>query len=152
MTIQTMSTKIVIKSGGNVFHEIFNQRPQNITDMSPSNIQSVDLHEGEWGKVGTIGSWNYTHDGKQNMAKAVVQSIDEENKTVVYKVIGGHLNEMYKTFITTLHVETEGENNTVTWTFDYEKLSEGVEDPTSFMKFVTSLTKDIEKHHNKNNN
>ncbi|XP_047309046.1 kirola-like [Impatiens glandulifera] len=147
MSVQKLSSKTVIKSGGDVFHEIFHQRPHHISDMSPSNIQSVDLHEGDWGTVGFISSWNYNHEGKQKVAKAVVESIDEENKTVAYNVIGGDLKELYKTFIIHLHVETEGENDIVTWTFEYEKLSEDVEDPTSFMEFATSVTKDIEKHH-----
>ncbi|KAK2989943.1 hypothetical protein RJ640_013867 [Escallonia rubra] len=70
-----------------------------------------------------------------------------ENKTVVYKLIEGDIMELYKSFTVTLHVDTKGENNLVTWTFEYEKVNEGIQDPTNIMDFLVKVTKDIETHH-----
>lgn len=56
-----MVDKIEIKSDGDVFHEIFRYRPHHISNMSPGNIQGVDLHEGEWGTVGSVIFWKYVH-------------------------------------------------------------------------------------------
>ncbi|KAA8529040.1 hypothetical protein F0562_033472 [Nyssa sinensis] len=136
-----------IRSDGNVFHEIFKSRPHHISKMSPDNIQGVDLHEGDWGTVGSVILWNYTHDGKEKIAKERIEAIDEENKSVTFKVIEGDLKELYMTFIITVHVDTKGENNIVTWTFEYEKLNEDVPDPNTLMDFVIHVTKDIETHH-----
>uniref|UniRef100_A0A5B6Z9M4 Bet v I/Major latex protein domain-containing protein n=1 Tax=Davidia involucrata TaxID=16924 RepID=A0A5B6Z9M4_DAVIN len=136
-----------IKSDGDVFHEIFRSRPHHISDMSPDNIQGVDLHEGDWGTVGSVICWNYTHDGKEKTAKDIIEAIDEEKKSVTFKVIEGDLMELYKTFIITVHVDTKGGNNIVTWTFEYEKLNEDVSDPNTLMDFVIQITKDIETHH-----
>ncbi|KAL7000938.1 hypothetical protein U1Q18_002090, partial [Sarracenia purpurea var. burkii] len=86
-------------------------------------------------------------DGKEKIAKANIEAIDEENKEVVYNVIGGDLIELYKVFKITVHVDTKSENNLVTWTFDYEKLTEGVENPNTLMDFSIDVTKDIESHH-----
>ncbi|CAK7326752.1 unnamed protein product [Dovyalis caffra] len=30
--------------------------------MSPAKIHNVDLHEGDWGKPGTVICWSYVHD------------------------------------------------------------------------------------------
>ncbi|KAL8035007.1 hypothetical protein ABFX02_12G068900 [Erythranthe guttata] len=54
-------SQIDIKSDGDVFHEIFRERPHHISDMSPAHIQNCDLHDGEWGTVGSIIYFNYTH-------------------------------------------------------------------------------------------
>lgn len=54
-------SQVDIKSDGDVFHEIFRERPHHISDMSPDHIQNCDLHEGQWGTVGSIIYWNYTH-------------------------------------------------------------------------------------------
>ncbi|KAL7000936.1 hypothetical protein U1Q18_002088 [Sarracenia purpurea var. burkii] len=86
-------------------------------------------------------------EGKKKIAKEIIEAIDEENKTLVFKVIGGDLLELYKFFKFTIHVDTKGENNLVTWTLDYEKLSEGVEDPNTLMDVCIDVTKDIETHH-----
>ncbi|XAR72232.1 hypothetical protein NMG60_11018802 [Bertholletia excelsa] len=83
----------------------------------------------------------------KKVAKDIIEAIDEENKSVTFKVIEGDLIELYKTFIATVHVDTKGDKNLVTWTFEYEKLNEGVEDPTTLLDWVVTLTKDIEAHH-----
>ncbi|KAL9148792.1 hypothetical protein ABFS82_12G066600 [Erythranthe guttata] len=108
-----------IKSDGDVFHEIFRERPHHVPNMSPE-IQNCDLHHGEWGTVGSIIFWSYTH---------------------------GDLMELYKTFKATVHVDTVGEDNLVTWTFVYEKLNKDVPDPHTLMDLCVKLTKDIESHH-----
>ncbi|KAK3004196.1 hypothetical protein RJ639_018602 [Escallonia herrerae] len=107
--------------------------------ISPDKIQGCDLHEGEWGTVGSVIFWNYVH------AKTTLNSIC--SYTISTVVIEGDLLELYKSFVATLHVDTKGENNLVTWTFEYEKRSEDVEDPNTLMDFIVNLTKDIETHH-----
>ncbi|KAK2981448.1 hypothetical protein RJ640_001962 [Escallonia rubra] len=85
--------------------------------------------------------------GKEKVAKEIIEAIDEEKKSVTFKVIEGDLMELYKTFILSVHVDTKGEDNLVTWTFEFEKLNESVEDPNSLMEFCLNVTKDIETHH-----
>lgn len=54
-------SQIDIKSDGDVFHEIFRDRPHHLSEMTPEKIQNCDLHEGDWGKVGSVICFNYTH-------------------------------------------------------------------------------------------
>ncbi|TJW23203.1 hypothetical protein E7L52_22440, partial [Bacillus paralicheniformis] len=122
------------------------------SEMSPGNIQGVDLHDGEWGTVGSVIFWNYFHDGKAKVAKEVIEAIDEEKKSVCFKVVEGDLLELYKSFFLTVHVDTKGEENLVTWTLTYEKVNETVEDPNTLMEFCLKVTKDIETHHLKPSN
>ncbi|XP_052206235.1 kirola-like [Diospyros lotus] len=142
-----MVRQVAIKSDGDVFHEIFTDRPHHISNMALAHIQGCALHEGEWGKVGSIVFWNYTHEGKEKVVKDVIEAVDQANKSVTYKVIEGDLMQLYKSFSLTVHVDTSGVDNLVTWTFQYEKLNDSVEDPNSLMDFCISLTKAIEAHH-----
>ncbi|EYU31818.1 hypothetical protein MIMGU_mgv1a024291mg [Erythranthe guttata] len=131
-----------IKSDGDVFHEIFRERPHHVPNMSPE-IQNCDLHHGEWGTVGSIIFWSYTHGNilPYNFHRY------EEKKSVTYNLVEGDLMELYKTFKATVHVDTVGEDNLVTWTFVYEKLNKDVPDPHTLMDLCVKLTKDIESHH-----
>ncbi|KAK2971340.1 hypothetical protein RJ640_026057 [Escallonia rubra] len=88
-----------------------------------------------------------TSDGKHKVAEEIIKDVDEEKQSVTYKVIGGDLMELYKTFRITVHIDTKGENNLVTWTVDYEKVNAGIEDPDTLMDFCLNVTKDIETHH-----
>ncbi|XP_042034486.1 kirola-like [Salvia splendens] len=139
--------KINIKSDGDVFHELFREKPHQISGICPDKIQTCDLHEGEWGKVGSIIVWNYFHDGKERVAKEIIEAIDEANKSVTFKVIEGDLMEHYKEIKLTVHVDTKGEDNLVTWTIEYEKVKDDVADPHTLMEFCLHVTKDIETHH-----
>ncbi|KAI5676594.1 hypothetical protein M9H77_07544 [Catharanthus roseus] len=139
--------QIEIKSDGDVFHEIFRHRPHHISDMSPDKIQGVDLHDGEWGAVGSVVFWNYTHEDTAEGVKCLVEAIDEENKSVTFSVVDGDIAKLCKTFKATVDVDTKGENNVVTWTIEYEKLNEDVPEPISYLQFALNVTRDIEAHH-----
>ncbi|XP_059650626.1 kirola-like [Cornus florida] len=139
--------QIEIKSGGDVFHELFRNTPHDIPNISPGCIQGCGLHQSDWGTVGSIYLWNYIHDGKACVAKELIESIDEEKKSITFKVLEGDLLKLYKNFSVTFHVDTNGDSNLVTWTFEYEKLSDNVPYPTTLMDFCIALTKDIETHH-----
>lgn len=52
---------IEYKAGGDVFHDLFRQNPQHFSTATPEKIQACDLHEGEFGRVGTIIEWKYVH-------------------------------------------------------------------------------------------
>ncbi|KAK1380598.1 MLP-like protein 34-like [Heracleum sosnowskyi] len=108
---------------------------------------NCDLHVGECGSEGRIISRNYVYDGKDKFAKEVIENLDEEKKSITFRVIEGDLLEMYKNFKAICHVDKEGEDNSVTWTFEYEKLHENVDDPHTLMDFIVGVTKDIKSHH-----
>ncbi|KAH6816064.1 hypothetical protein C2S53_011797 [Perilla frutescens var. hirtella] len=131
---------IEFKASGDVFHEIFRHRLQELCTANP-NIQGCDLHEGQFGQVGAIISWTYTH------AKEVIETIDEEKRLIVLKVLEGDLLEKYKSSVITSHVETKGDNiDLVMWTLDYEMLNEDVGHPISLFFYFIDITKHIEAH------
>ncbi|XP_049392919.1 kirola-like [Solanum stenotomum] len=123
--------EINIKCDGDVFYEVYRHRPHHTSSMSPDNIQNVDVHE----------------DGKEMVAKEKVEEIDEEKKMMKKRIIEGDILEDYKSFYVTVHVETKGENNSVTWILEYEKKNANVPDPHTLMEFLLNVTKDIENHH-----
>ena len=137
---------IEFKAGGDVFHELFRDTPHHVCIASP-NVHACDLIEGEFGKVGSIISWTYSHDGKEFKAKEVIEAIDEEKKLIVLRVLEGDLLEQYKDFVVSAHVEKKGEDiELVTWTLDYEMLHEDVGHPLSLFSYFIDITKHIEDH------
>ncbi|CAN6844471.1 unnamed protein product [Brassica oleracea var. botrytis] len=56
-----LETEVEIKASAGKFHHMFAGRPHHVSKASPGNIQGCDLHEGDWGKVGSIVYWNYIH-------------------------------------------------------------------------------------------
>lgn len=49
-----------IRASAGKFHHMFAGRPHHVSKAT-SGVQGCDLHEGDWGKVGSIIFWNYVH-------------------------------------------------------------------------------------------
>ncbi|KAK4479142.1 hypothetical protein RD792_014653 [Penstemon davidsonii] len=138
---------IEFRAGGDLFHELFRYNPQHISTTTPDKVQGCDLHEGEFGKVGSLICWRYTHDGEKKTAKQLIQAIDEEKKSIEFKMLEGDLMKLYKDFLITLHIDTKDGIDLVTWTLEYETLHDDVEHPISLLAYFIDITKDIESHH-----
>ncbi|KAL7606648.1 hypothetical protein Lser_V15G14978 [Lactuca serriola] len=141
-----------IESDGDAFLELFCYKPYAILNMCPNSIQGCDILDGEWGSVGSVIIWKYHHDGRDCMAKEVIEANNKEEKLVCFKVVDGTLMDYYKNFFLTIHVDTKGSKHLVTWTLAYEKLNENIEDPKTLMEFCLKVTKDIDTHQHKHNN
>ncbi|KAF2305530.1 hypothetical protein GH714_006219 [Hevea brasiliensis] len=100
------------------FHEVFSCRPHMYL-IRPEKIQGCDLHEGEWGREGTVICWNYSHDGSPKVAKQLIEAIDDVNFSTTFKVIEGDLLNDYKSFKATVQATPKGEGSLVHWTFEY---------------------------------
>ncbi|CAK9180272.1 unnamed protein product [Ilex paraguariensis] len=167
-----VEAEVEIKCDADEFFHSWGGKAHQLPNLCPEKLHNVEVHEGDWKTEGSAKLWTYVHaqicssflnfafvcdrlcgfvsgrcDGKKKVAKEIIEAIDEEKKLVTFKVIEGDLMELYKTFIATVHVDTQGESNVVTWTFEYEKLNENVEDPNTLMGMCINMTKDIEAHH-----
>lgn len=52
---------IEFKAGGDVFHELVRHNPHDLATVTPDKVQACDLHQGDYGHVGSIIGWRYTH-------------------------------------------------------------------------------------------
>ncbi|GMI87639.1 MLP-like protein 31 [Hibiscus trionum] len=71
-------------------------------------------------------------------AKQVVEEIDDENKSIRFKILEGDLMEEYKSFVITLQTlpKKEGKGCIAHWTLEYESLRQ----------FFIELTGDMGAH------
>ena len=56
-----LEADVEIQAPAHLFHDVFSCRPHHVNIMSPDKIQGCDLHDGDWGKKGTVICWSYTH-------------------------------------------------------------------------------------------
>ncbi|XP_030971798.1 MLP-like protein 43 [Quercus lobata] len=141
-----VEAEVEIKASANRFHETNSKRIAEIPKLSPNFIQSVDLVEGEWGQEGSVMNWYILYDGKAVLSKEVFETLDDKNHLVVYKVIGGILKEMYKSFKFILQAIPKGEGSLVRWTLEYEKLNADDPDASSMLQFCVGQSKDVDAH------
>uniref|UniRef100_A0A2P2QA31 Uncharacterized protein MANES_15G130300 n=1 Tax=Rhizophora mucronata TaxID=61149 RepID=A0A2P2QA31_RHIMU len=139
---------VEIKAPAALFHDVLSCRPHHLNNMAPDKIHGCELHKGEWGKVGTVICWDYTHDGVKKVAKDVIEAIDDQKLSTTFKLVEGDLLKEYKDFkiIVQATPKPDGQGSLVHWTLEYEKLDPNDPDPTSLLEFCINTSKDIEAH------
>ncbi|KAL9231106.1 hypothetical protein vseg_006369 [Gypsophila vaccaria] len=143
-----LEIEVDIKASGDVFHELFGVNPHHVSNIMPDKVHACDLHEGDFGQIGSIIQWDYTCEGKKCVARDRVEVIDEEKKLVKYKMIeGSTLLEDFKSMTITMQVIPKGEINAIMWAFEFEKFDDFGPYPTAFMDLAIAVTRDIEAHH-----
>ncbi|MFS7954554.1 putative Bet v I/Major latex protein [Helianthus anomalus] len=138
---------VEISKSGDIFHDLLRHKPHEMTAIAPTKLHDCKLHEGERGAVGSVISWHFTHEGKKKISKQIIESVNEENHTIVFKVIGGELvDELYTSFKHIFHVEPKGDRQVATWTLEFERPNTSVPYPTSVMDYICNIVKDIDAH------
>ncbi|KAK8529195.1 hypothetical protein V6N13_102127 [Hibiscus sabdariffa] len=148
-----LEADVEIKASPEQFHDMFANKPHHVHHACNDKIQGCDLHEGEWGKVGTIIIWSYMHDGKLKKAKQVIEAVDPNKNLIIFRVIEGDLMEEYKSFLVSIQVspKSEGSGSVVHWTLEYEKLHQGIDHPHTMLQFVKDVSNGIDAHLTKPN-
>ena len=85
-------------------------------------------------------------DGKKCVAKELVESVDNENNKITFKVLEGDLMEGYKSFRFIIQVFPQEEGSVVHWIMEYEKLKDHSPDPHTLLELAIDVSKDIDSH------
>ncbi|KAK7405725.1 hypothetical protein VNO78_07333 [Psophocarpus tetragonolobus] len=115
---------------------------QHLTD----SVHETKLHHGEdWHHKETVKHWTYVIDGKVTTCHEKIESVDEENKTIYYKLYSGEIDHKFKVF--KLIFQAIGKDNgsaIIKWTVEYEKISEEVDPPYGYIEYLHKCTRDID--------
>ncbi|KAL2940077.1 MLP-like protein 31 [Bienertia sinuspersici] len=57
--LQKVEGQIELKCHAYKFFEVWCQKPYLVTKMCPKKFPKIELHEGDWHKVGGVTTWNY---------------------------------------------------------------------------------------------
>ncbi|RIA05480.1 hypothetical protein BRARA_K00221 [Brassica rapa] len=143
-----LDTDVEIKAPAGKFHHMFAGRPHHVSKATPGNIQNCELHEGDWGKVGSVVIWNYVHDGEAKVAKERVEAVEPEKNLITFRVVEGDLMKEYKSFVITIQVTPKhgGPGSVVHWYLEYEKISDEVAHPETLLQFCVEISREIDEH------
>nr|GMD21910.1 kirola-like [Ipomoea batatas] len=100
-------------------------------------------------KMYVINFVTHAYYGKTKMAEDVIEVIDDEKKLVKFRVVKGDILDSYKSFSLTCQVHSNDDDHFVTWTLEYEKLSEEIPEPLSYLQTILDITKEMENYHAK---
>ncbi|XP_043694677.1 MLP-like protein 423 [Telopea speciosissima] len=106
-----------------------------------------EIHEGDGKSLNSINSYCYVLDGDKVVStKAKMEAIDEENKSITLNAFGGHVGELCKSYKLHVQVFAKDGKNFVNCTIEYEKLSEEVPEPITYLELLTRFSKGLDAH------
>ncbi|PRQ36531.1 putative START-like domain-containing protein [Rosa chinensis] len=145
-----LEVDIEIRAPAERFFEVHTRKTYMLSNTSPDKVVSCELLEGDWGKEGSVISWNYVIDGNARVGKELLEAVDIERNSVTYRVIDGYLLQYYKSFKRSCEATPKGkgeeEGTRVHWTLEYEKLHDKVPEPHPKLQFILDLVKDFDAH------
>ncbi|KAM7267897.1 hypothetical protein ACFE04_010063 [Oxalis oulophora] len=146
--IGKIETEVEFKANADEFYKHVRSEHHKFPNVSSDHVQNVEVHEGDWETHGSIKSWNYSIDGKNEVLKEKVEIYDE-NKTVTLTALeGSDCLKLYKSCKITFVVvtSTSGDGGVVKVIIDYEKLDETIEEPNHYLNFLVNLLKKLDSH------
>jgi len=88
-----------------------------------------------------------TTDGKVLTCYETIESVDEKNKRIVFKLSGEAIDDKYKVFKLIFEgFEEDGGSAVVRWSIEYEKVSEEVRPPYGYLEFCDNCMKDVDAY------
>jgi len=86
-------------------------------------------------------------DGKVTTCHESVESVDEANKTINYKLFDGDIDHQFKLFKLIFQaIDTNSGGAIIKWTIEYERVSEEVDPPYGYIEYFHKFTIDIDGH------
>ncbi|MBA0670179.1 hypothetical protein Goklo_025165 [Gossypium klotzschianum] len=80
------------------------------------------------------------------MVKEILENVDDENKTMAFKMVEGQILNYYKSWRSIFNITPMGEGSLVKWTMEFEKQNENIPDPDKYISYMMCLTKNIDAY------
>ncbi|CAN1258600.1 MLP-like protein 329 [Linum perenne] len=139
-----LEAEVELKSPPAKFFNVFRKAAHHIPTHTPSNVQAVKCHHGDWDSPDAIKIWNYTFEGKPEVFKERVE-FDEQKKIMKATGLEGDPMKIYKVFnVIYEFVSNNGGGGVVKLAIEYEKLDPNSPVPTKYMDLMVNLTKEID--------
>ncbi|CAN1747905.1 MLP-like protein 329 [Linum perenne] len=140
-----LEAEVELKSPPAKFFNVFRKAAHHIPTHTPSNVQAVKCHHGDWDSPDAIKIWNYTFEGKAEVFKKRVE-FDEQNKIVKHNGLERDVMKVYKVYKSIFEFVSKsgGGGGVAKLAIEYEKVDPSSPPPTKYMDFLISLTKETD--------
>ncbi|OMO99691.1 hypothetical protein COLO4_13145 [Corchorus olitorius] len=143
--IRKMDCQVEIKSSAEQFFDAFKNKMQLMPKLASQVISDVKLVQGDWNSVGCVRKWTYILGGaKIESGEEQLEAIDDESKTLTFKMAGGEIGNTFKSLKSVLKVTPKDEGSLVNWTLIYEKQNDNSPEPVGYKDFMATWIKNVD--------
>ncbi|QCD85856.1 hypothetical protein DEO72_LG3g377 [Vigna unguiculata] len=142
-----ISTELPVHATAEKWFHTYAKRLHHIQHVA-AKVHGTKLHEGDdWHTTDSVKHWTYTLDGKTVTCLETIESVDEQKKTIVFKLFGEAVDGKYKPLKLIFEaIEKDGGRTAIRWSIEYEKLREDVHPPYAYLELYDHVIKDVDAH------
>ncbi|XP_027909926.1 MLP-like protein 43 [Vigna unguiculata] len=147
----TLAGKITIEIGvhatAETWFNLFSTQLHHVQNLS-DRIHGTKLHHGEdWHHPESIKHWTFVIDGKVTTCHESIESVDEANKTITFKLFNGDIDHQFKLFRFIFQAIDKNSGGAILkWTIEYEMVSEEIDPPYGYVEYLDKCTRDGDAH------
>ncbi|XP_027908837.1 MLP-like protein 43 [Vigna unguiculata] len=142
-----ITTEIGVHATAAKWFNLFAKQLHHVQNLA-ERVHGTKLHRGQdWHHPESIKQWTYVIDGKVTTCQESIESIDEANKTITYKLFNGDIDQQFKVFKFIFQaIDKNSGGAIIKWTIEYERVSEDVDPPYGYVEYLHKSTRDIDAH------
>ncbi|XP_027909857.1 MLP-like protein 28 [Vigna unguiculata] len=142
-----ISTELPVHATADKWFHILTKKLHHVQHVA-GKVHGAKLHEGDdWHTNDSVKHWTYTLDGKTVTCLETIESVDEQKKTIVFKLFGEAVDGKYKPLKLIFEaIEKDGGRTAIRWSIEYEKLREDVHPPYAYLELYDHVIKDVDAH------
>ncbi|CAA7033753.1 unnamed protein product [Microthlaspi erraticum] len=142
----TYVAEVPLKGSAEKHYKRWKSENHLFPDAIGHHVQDVNMHHGDWESHGSIRSWNYTCDGKQESYKEK-RELDDANMVVTLRGVEGTVMDQFKLYdISFQFIPKSKEGCVCKITIIWDKKKEDTPEPIHYMKFLKILVADMDDH------
>ncbi|KAL5553441.1 hypothetical protein UlMin_040842 [Ulmus minor] len=145
--IGNMEYELEVKCSAQRFYQIFRSRAHLLPKLCPNVVKDIQVIKGGWDAIDSVKRWIFLSGNSSEVSIDTVEAVDEKNKSMIYKVIGGEVAKHYNSFKFGLEAKEKRDGGClVKWIVQYEKENENIPAPNEYKGLGTVMTMCIDAY------
>ncbi|KAG6418643.1 hypothetical protein SASPL_120847 [Salvia splendens] len=134
--IAKLETKAEITNPPAKVYDLLKYNLNKFVNLFPQVFKSIKLIEGEEGHAGNVKIVEYVI-GKAMSAKVKTEEINDEERSMIMRVVEGEVLQLYPTFLCKISVS----DGFVNWSIEFEKTKDSTPKPDAYAQVHSHVTK-----------
>ncbi|XP_047939492.1 kirola-like [Salvia hispanica] len=134
--IAKLETKAEITNPPAKVYDFLKYNINKFVNLFPQVFKSFKLIEGEEGHSGNVKIVEYVI-GKAMTAKVKTEELNDEERSMIMRVVEGEILQLYPTFLCKISVS----DGCMNWSIQFEKTSDSTPKPDAYVQVLAHVTK-----------
>ncbi|CAO2827826.1 unnamed protein product [Amaranthus hypochondriacus] len=145
--LQKIEGQVELNCSADIMFEMNTVKLPSIASICPHKVAAIQPHLPVSACAANSWRWDCIFDGKTEYIIEKIEEVDEENKMIHHKVIGGEIMKHYNILENKIKIIPNGDLKCILiYSLEYEKMNECAPPPCQLLHYALNLFQDLASH------